>query len=287
MDRYDDFPRPALRPARRRRAAHHPRRARPQRGRPRRPPRARRRVARRSTATRDTRVALLQGAGKAFSAGGSFELLDSMIDDYATALRVMREARDLVFNVINCSKPIVSAIHGPAVGAGLVAGHARRRLGRRPHRPDHRRPHPPRRRRRRPRRDLLAAAVRHGEGEVLPAHLRHAHRRGGRAHRARLAVRRRRPGAGPRRWRSRAARRLARSRRIRWTKHTLNNWYRAPVGRSSTRRSPTSSSASAAPTPARASPATTRSGRPTSADRPGTGGATHNTTPVTDGPRRP
>ena len=34
----------------------------------------------------------------------------------------MREARDLVFNVINCSKPIVSAIHGPAVGAGLVAG---------------------------------------------------------------------------------------------------------------------------------------------------------------------
>jgi len=36
--------------------------------------------------------------------------------------RVMREARDLVFNVINCSKPIVSAMHGPAVGAGLVAG---------------------------------------------------------------------------------------------------------------------------------------------------------------------
>jgi enoyl-CoA hydratase len=34
----------------------------------------------------------------------------------------MREARDLVYNVIDCSKPIVSAIHGPAVGAGLVAG---------------------------------------------------------------------------------------------------------------------------------------------------------------------
>ena len=27
-----------------------------------------------------------------------------------------------MFNVINCSKPIVSAMHGPAVGAGLVAG---------------------------------------------------------------------------------------------------------------------------------------------------------------------
>jgi enoyl-CoA hydratase len=69
-----------------------------------------------------TRVALLRGAGKAFSAGGSFELLDALMSDYAVRTRVMREARDLVFNVINCSKPIVSAIHGPAVGAGLVAG---------------------------------------------------------------------------------------------------------------------------------------------------------------------
>ena len=35
---------------------------------------------------------------------------------------VWREARDLVYNIINCSKPIVSAMHGAAVGAGLVAG---------------------------------------------------------------------------------------------------------------------------------------------------------------------
>jgi enoyl-CoA hydratase len=65
---------------------------------------------------------VLCGAGKAFSAGGSFELLDEMIDDYEARSRILGEARDLVFNVINCSKPIVSAIHGPAVGAGLVAG---------------------------------------------------------------------------------------------------------------------------------------------------------------------
>jgi enoyl-CoA hydratase len=70
----------------------------------------------------ETKVALIQGAGKAFSAGGSFELLDSLLHDDAMRLRIMREARDLVFNVIACSKPIVSAIHGPAVGAGLVAG---------------------------------------------------------------------------------------------------------------------------------------------------------------------
>jgi enoyl-CoA hydratase len=70
----------------------------------------------------DTRVALLRGAGKAFSAGGSFELLESLRRDRLVRARVMREARDLVHNLVDCSKPIVSAIHGPAVGAGLAAG---------------------------------------------------------------------------------------------------------------------------------------------------------------------
>jgi enoyl-CoA hydratase len=70
----------------------------------------------------DVQVAILQGAGKGFSSGGSFDLIEGMIEDYAIRTKVMREARDLVWNVINCSKPIVSAMHGPAVGAGLVAG---------------------------------------------------------------------------------------------------------------------------------------------------------------------
>jgi enoyl-CoA hydratase len=70
----------------------------------------------------EVNVALLRGAGKGFSAGGSFDLVHSIMDDFDARARVIREARDLVFNVINCSKPIVSAIHGPAVGAGLVAG---------------------------------------------------------------------------------------------------------------------------------------------------------------------
>ncbi|MCE2392311.1 MAG: enoyl-CoA hydratase/isomerase family protein [Proteobacteria bacterium] len=68
----------------------------------------------------DARVALIRGAGRGFSAGGNFELIDEMLDDYAVRTRVLREARDIVFNVINCSKPVVSAIHGPAVGAGLA-----------------------------------------------------------------------------------------------------------------------------------------------------------------------
>ncbi len=67
------------------------------------------------------RAVVLQGAGKAFSAGGSFELIDSLVKAPEARARMMREARDLVYNIINCSKPIISAIHGPAVGAGLVA----------------------------------------------------------------------------------------------------------------------------------------------------------------------
>jgi enoyl-CoA hydratase len=66
------------------------------------------------------RVVLVRGAGKAFSAGGSFDLIESMVGDPVRRTGVMREARDLVYNVINCSKPVVAAIHGPAVGAGLA-----------------------------------------------------------------------------------------------------------------------------------------------------------------------
>jgi len=68
------------------------------------------------------RAILLRGEGKGFSAGGSFEMIERIIEDWPTRVRTIREARDLVYNVIDCSKPTVSAMHGPAVGAGLVAG---------------------------------------------------------------------------------------------------------------------------------------------------------------------
>lgn len=68
------------------------------------------------------RVAVLRGEGKGFSAGGDLSLVDQMSADFAVRTRVWKEAKDLVYNLINCSKPVVSAMHGPAVGAGLVAG---------------------------------------------------------------------------------------------------------------------------------------------------------------------
>lgn len=68
----------------------------------------------------DVRVVLVRGAGKGFSAGGSFDLLDAQLASQSLRMRVMREARDLVYNMLEFSKPVISAIHGPAVGAGLV-----------------------------------------------------------------------------------------------------------------------------------------------------------------------
>ena len=73
---------------------------------------------------KDTSVnaAILTGAGGIFSAGGDFSIIQQNIDDFAARARQWKEARDIVYNVINCSKPVVSAMRGVAVGAGLVCG---------------------------------------------------------------------------------------------------------------------------------------------------------------------
>ncbi|HZD38292.1 MAG TPA: enoyl-CoA hydratase/isomerase family protein [Actinomycetes bacterium] len=71
---------------------------------------------------RSVRAVIVRGAGDAFSSGGDLDLVDAMTEDFATRIQVLREARDLVYNVVNCAKPVVSAMAGPAVGAGLVVG---------------------------------------------------------------------------------------------------------------------------------------------------------------------
>ena len=70
----------------------------------------------------DGSCVILTGEGKAFSAGGDFELIKHNMATWDNLVNSWKEARDLVYNVINCSKPIVSAMTGAAVGAGLTAG---------------------------------------------------------------------------------------------------------------------------------------------------------------------
>jgi len=70
----------------------------------------------------ETRAVLVRGADGAFSSGGDLDLVLRIADDEETRQRVFHEARDLVYNMLACPTPIVSAITGPAVGAGLVVG---------------------------------------------------------------------------------------------------------------------------------------------------------------------
>src|SRR6267142_1373551 len=67
-------------------------------------------------------AAIITGAGKTFSAGGDFKLIEDLVADFNERARAWKEARNMVYGLINCSKPIVSAMRGVAVGAGLVCG---------------------------------------------------------------------------------------------------------------------------------------------------------------------
>jgi enoyl-CoA hydratase len=65
-------------------------------------------------------VVVITGAGRAFSAGGDLEMIERMAGSAANIGQAWREAGDIVYNMINLDKPIISAINGVAVGAGLA-----------------------------------------------------------------------------------------------------------------------------------------------------------------------
>lgn len=67
-----------------------------------------------------SRVVVVTGAGRGFSAGGDLELLEEAAGNPERLAALWQEAGNLVYNMINLDKPIISAINGPAVGAGLA-----------------------------------------------------------------------------------------------------------------------------------------------------------------------
>ena len=68
----------------------------------------------------EVRAVVLRGEGKGFSAGGDFGLVEDMATSFEVRSRVWREARDLVYNVINCDKPIVSAMRSTDADSAAV-----------------------------------------------------------------------------------------------------------------------------------------------------------------------
>lgn len=70
----------------------------------------------------ETRVAVITGAGKAFSAGGDLGMVERMVGNYERVSHMLKEMSDLVYRIVDCEKPIISAINGVSVGAGTVVG---------------------------------------------------------------------------------------------------------------------------------------------------------------------
>jgi len=66
----------------------------------------------------EARVAILTGAGRAFSAGGDFEWMTRIQSDLAYRQGIIDEARRILGEMLRFPLPIVAAVNGPAVGLG-------------------------------------------------------------------------------------------------------------------------------------------------------------------------
>ena len=66
------------------------------------------------------RVAVVTGNGRTFCAGADLGYVEELAGDHGKATSMLNEMSQLVYNMIHCDKPIISAINGAAVGAGLV-----------------------------------------------------------------------------------------------------------------------------------------------------------------------
>lgn len=65
----------------------------------------------------EARAVLLIGRGRAFSAGGDFAWFPTL-DDLAKLEHLRRDARQMIWDLLDVELPVVAAVNGPAVGLG-------------------------------------------------------------------------------------------------------------------------------------------------------------------------
>jgi len=65
-------------------------------------------------------IVMITGTGKAFSAGGDISWLKSMTENHAEFDIVRAHGKRIIFSILDCEKPIIAKVNGPAVGLGCT-----------------------------------------------------------------------------------------------------------------------------------------------------------------------
>ncbi|MEN2977713.1 enoyl-CoA hydratase-related protein (plasmid) [Tistrella bauzanensis] len=65
-------------------------------------------------------VIVLTGAGRAFCAGGDLAWQQQAADDPDSFEQTAVEAKQIIFSILDCEKPIIAKVNGPAVGLGCT-----------------------------------------------------------------------------------------------------------------------------------------------------------------------
>jgi enoyl-CoA hydratase len=68
----------------------------------------------------DSDIILLTGKGRAFSAGGDIIGMQTMRDNPTMFYHGIREAKKVVYSLLDCDKPIVAKVNGDAIGLGAT-----------------------------------------------------------------------------------------------------------------------------------------------------------------------
>lgn len=68
----------------------------------------------------DSDIVVLTGAGTAFSSGGDIKWMQSSIDDPHLFERIAREAKQTIYTLLDCEKPIIAKVNGHATGLGAT-----------------------------------------------------------------------------------------------------------------------------------------------------------------------